>query len=444
MYTVVRLTPLRSSGAPSDFILGPRQPDAHLDQFSLPLSFDVDAQPTLHEHDGRITIACQHGDSDGYLNGVRIDARPRRIHHGDTIRLVCSNHPRTSSVQYDVHMGFFLFNDDGIEEDCWAPSDRVDAAAAIALQLSASFATPLALPVFGPLPQPAPVDTDWESIRKLLQYLRDSSSIPPAPPSRPASPLLTTRASTTEPAPDAYNQASPTAFRYADLVQQQSAREAASTPPTLTLTGSGSSAAASPHPFTSPPTSPSTSVSTSPPQSASTARPPTSPSITPLSLEGSASQFRSSAAAPPATSTFAASPGSIAQHTAPAPSLTTCNLALERMRNAWIEARAAVLAPSKPRSTELHGSSIELTLARVGAALSATRSLLPSNLVRVGPSSSSTPAALRASTLDRTRLGFVRAACQSLTQAVAALSACLPTSIDACNTWPLCPPSTRF
>ncbi|KAL9931165.1 hypothetical protein V8E36_009849 [Tilletia maclaganii] len=132
------------------------------------------------------------------------------------------------------------------------------------------------LPVSGPLPQPAPVDTDWERIRKLLQYLRDSSIIPPAPLPRPSSPLLTARAPITELGPGACNQGSSTAFRYADLVQQQSAREAASMPPTVTPSGSESGMITSPHP----PTSPSSSVSTSPsaPFSTSTSSPSPLPS----------------------------------------------------------------------------------------------------------------------------------------------------------------------
>ncbi|KAL9931168.1 hypothetical protein V8E36_009972 [Tilletia maclaganii] len=146
----------------------------------------------------------------------------------------------------------------------------------------------------------------------------------------------------------------------------------------------------------------------------------------------------------PAASTCLAKAGSSAYLTAPVSSTNTsgCNLALERMRAACFEARASLLASAPPQPSSPSGSSLEVTFARVGAALATARSRLHATLVHFGPSSPSTSAVDHVSILDRTRVGVARAACKSLAQAAAALLACLTISTDDCSSFTLRLPAT--
>ncbi|KAL9940347.1 hypothetical protein V8E36_001052 [Tilletia maclaganii] len=149
---------------------------------------------------------------------------------------------------------------------------------------------------------------------------------------------------------------------------------------------------------------------------------------------------------PTSTTSVSASPSrdddSKAQPTAPALSSSSYDRALRRVRKAWIEARAAVLAASQSRSRGSCRSSLDVTIDRVGAALNAARSRLATISTQPRPSSSCASAAGGHSILDRIRLDVARAACESLARAATALLASLP--VYGCNTSSARLPPARF
>ncbi|KAL9940967.1 hypothetical protein V8E36_000455 [Tilletia maclaganii] len=172
-----------------------------------------------------------------------------------------------------------------------------------------------------------------------------------------------------------------------------------------------------------------TSTSTPPPQSGFTALFPTSPQIASSSSAAKSTSPLRSSAIPSSAALPSPRPASYITLAVPlALPSRSYDLALKRIRDAWIKARAAVLECSQTRLAKPRDISLEVTLARVGTALQACRSRLPITLDHLGA-----PAIDRAGIPDRIRLGVVHAACNALAQAATVLSLCLPPSTDKCD-----------
>ncbi|KAE8190701.1 hypothetical protein CF328_g5896 [Tilletia controversa] len=174
MFVVINLKPVDDSPESSTIILHPLLASDHLDDFSLPISFPVNAQAQLHVQDGQPVIYCQHPSCDVLQNGIPATKRPRRVYTGDSIQILSSDAPTTTSVTYVVQVAYLSFSSD-LREEVSVDLPRLQSAAALALSTETSSAFPLMLPLEGKLPTPAPEGTNWDGVRELVTDVRVQS-----------------------------------------------------------------------------------------------------------------------------------------------------------------------------------------------------------------------------------------------------------------------------
>ncbi|CAD6887985.1 unnamed protein product [Tilletia laevis] len=174
MFVLVRLSPPDSALDQSDFFLHPLLAPEHLDDFSLPLPFSVDAQAQLRLEDGQPVIYCQHRRSDVLHNALPATKTPRRVHTGDILTVLSSDNPTTVSVRYAVQVAFFSFSAD-LRAEVNVELQRLQSASVLALQAQTSPHFPLALPLHGKLPTPAPDGTNWDGVRDLIKTVQSHS-----------------------------------------------------------------------------------------------------------------------------------------------------------------------------------------------------------------------------------------------------------------------------
>ncbi|KAE8218769.1 hypothetical protein CF326_g9094 [Tilletia indica] len=167
MFVVINLKPVDNSPKPSTIILHPLLASEHLDDFSLPISFPVNAQAQLHVQDGQPVIYCQHRSCDVLQNGIPATKRPRRVYTGDSLQILSSDAPNTTSVTYIVQVAYLSFSSD-LRVEVSVDLPRLQSAAALALGTETSSAFPLMLPLEGKLPIPAPTGTNWKGVRALV------------------------------------------------------------------------------------------------------------------------------------------------------------------------------------------------------------------------------------------------------------------------------------
>ncbi|KAE8219737.1 hypothetical protein CF326_g8888 [Tilletia indica] len=175
MFVVIDLIPIGDHVKPSPIFLHPLLAPHHLDEFSLPVSFPVDAQAQLHVQDGQPIIYCRHRRSDVVHNAVRATSTPRRVNTGDNITILSSDEPTKAFVKYAVQVAHFSFSPD-LHQEVSVELQRLNSASALALQAETSSQLPLILPLEGKLPIPAPSGTNWDGVRSLVDDVRARSA----------------------------------------------------------------------------------------------------------------------------------------------------------------------------------------------------------------------------------------------------------------------------
>ncbi|KAE8216967.1 hypothetical protein CF326_g9624 [Tilletia indica] len=174
MFILIHLTPLGETPTPDDIFLHPLRASHHLDDFSLPISFPVDAQAQLHIRDGHPVIYCQHRRCDVLHNDLPASKTPRRVLTGDTFKILSSDAPASISVTYAVAVSYLSFSVDLRLEDS-VDAQRLRSGAKLAQQADTSSQFPLLLSLDGKLPTPAPEGTNWDGVRELVTDVRVQS-----------------------------------------------------------------------------------------------------------------------------------------------------------------------------------------------------------------------------------------------------------------------------
>ncbi|KAE8222044.1 hypothetical protein CF326_g8448 [Tilletia indica] len=175
MFVVVDLTPIDDGLKPSSILLHPKLRSYHLDDFSLPISFPVNAQPQLRIQDAEPVIYCRHSRCDVLHNGTPATKTIRRVNTGDNIRIRSSDDPETVFVTYAVRVAYLSFSSDS-QVEAGLDKRRVELGAALALSEHTTARFPLNLPLDGKLPVPAPAGTNWNGVRDLIDDVRERSA----------------------------------------------------------------------------------------------------------------------------------------------------------------------------------------------------------------------------------------------------------------------------
>ncbi|KAE8248334.1 hypothetical protein A4X06_0g3790 [Tilletia controversa] len=175
MFVLIRLTPLDGTLPPSDIFLHPLLEPEHLDDFSLPISFPVNAQAQLHIHEGQPVIYCQYSSCDVLQNGIPASKKPRRVYTGDSFTVLSSDAPTSISATYTIEVAYFSFSSD-LRREVSVELKRLQSSATLALQADTSSGFPLLLPLEGDLPAPAPRGTNWNGVQDLINGVRTQSA----------------------------------------------------------------------------------------------------------------------------------------------------------------------------------------------------------------------------------------------------------------------------
>ncbi|KAE8212784.1 hypothetical protein CF319_g9230 [Tilletia indica] len=357
MFVAIDLHPLDDGIKPSAIILHPLSASYHLDDFSLPISFPVNGQAQLRVQDGEPLIYCKHSRCDAHLNGAPPTKMPRRVHTGDRLRIFSSDPSTPHFALYAVQVAYFSFSDN-LRQEVGLDLPRIETGAVLALQTDTTSAFPLALPVAGKLPSPAPHGTNWDGVRDLIHDVRTQALLQSEAQERRAhaprsSPLSNPEVGT-----------STAACTYAQIVSKPCPSSSSSTlvstsvlrsTPPRTATGLPSTLAfpSASTPFTptphSTPTSPSTSVlppGTSPCPSTSVSADFSPPPLQPSSDTFIKGEELEALIAPPLVhgpvSTTVPLGASKASFT-PASGIDPLTVALDRIRADWLNARHALL-----------------------------------------------------------------------------------------------------
>ncbi|CAD6889952.1 unnamed protein product [Tilletia controversa] len=174
MFAVIDLSPLDTQPKPSHIILHPLLAPQDLDEFSLPLSFPVGDQALLHIEDERPVIFCNRPSCDVFHNGYPATAKRRRLHSGDMLKITSSDSPSIFAT-YAIQVAYFTFSSH-LRQEVSIDVDRMALGAKLALQTDTTHVFPLMLPLSGKLPSPAPDGTNWSGVHELIDYVHIHSS----------------------------------------------------------------------------------------------------------------------------------------------------------------------------------------------------------------------------------------------------------------------------